>query len=37
MSGEIEIGSKDGKSIIQKVTVNLEPMKVQTIDIKGYK
>ena len=37
MTGEIEIVSKDGKSIIQKITVNMEPMKIQTIEIENYK
>ena len=37
MSGEIEIASKDGTSTVKKLTVNLEPMKVQTIEIENYK
>jgi hypothetical protein len=37
MQGSIEVYSRDGKTLIKKVSVDLEPMKVQTVDIENYK
>jgi hypothetical protein len=37
MESNIEVYSRDGKSVIKNVSVDLEPMKVQTIDIENYR
>jgi len=37
MQGNIDVYSGDGKSVIKNVSVDLEPMKVQTVDIENYK
>jgi beta-galactosidase len=37
MQGNIEVYSRDGKNMIKNISVDLEPMKVQTIDIENYK
>jgi beta-galactosidase len=37
MQGNIEVYSRDGKNVIKNVKVDLEPMKVQTVDIENYK
>lgn len=37
MSGNVEVYSKDGKTLVKNIPVDLEPMKVQTIEIENYK
>jgi hypothetical protein len=37
MQGNIEVYSRDGKNVIKNVSVDLEPMKVQTVEIENYK
>lgn len=37
MNGNVEVYSKDGKNLVQNVSVEIEPMKVQTIEIENYK
>ena len=36
-TNEIEVYSRDGKTLVKNIDVDLEPMKVQTIDIENYK
>jgi hypothetical protein len=37
MQGSIDVYSRDGKSVIKNVSVDLGPMKVQTVDIENFK
>jgi hypothetical protein len=37
MQGNIDIYSRDGKSVIKNVSSDLGPMKVQTVEIENYR